>query len=55
MAVLSIKIRVDVPRKVAKEDWRAVVREQIEEVIPESVYFETDDGEEHEMTCEVVG
>jgi hypothetical protein len=55
MAVITLKITVTVPRKVAKEDWRAVVREQLEEVIPDTVYYETEDGEEHEMACEVTG
>jgi hypothetical protein len=53
MAVLTIKVRLAVPRKVSKEDWRAVVLEQIEECIPDTVYYETEDGEEHEMTVEV--
>jgi hypothetical protein len=56
MARLTIKVAVDVPRKVSAEggDWREIVMEQLTEQIPESVFYTTEDGEEFEMDCEVV-
>jgi hypothetical protein len=56
MARLTIKVAVNVPRKVSNEggDWREIVMEQLTEQIPESVFYTTEDGEEFEMDCEVV-
>lgn len=56
MARLTIKVAVDVPRKVTRDegDWREVVMEQLTENIPESVFYTTEDGEEIEIPCEVV-
>ena len=54
MPQVVIKVFVDVPRKVAREDWRAVVMEQLTEQIPESVYYTDGNDEEHEISCEVL-
>lgn len=54
MPRLTIKVSLTLPRRVAREDWEAVVREQLEEVIPETVYYTSEDGTEHEIPVEVV-
>lgn len=56
MARLTIKVAVDVPRKVTRDegDWREIVMEQLTEGIPDTVFYTTEDGEEIEMACEVV-
>jgi hypothetical protein len=53
---MTIKVAIDVPRAVSKEGdgWREIVSEQLVEGIPETVFYTTEDGEEHEMSCEVV-
>lgn len=53
MAKVSIKVSLDLPRKVAREDWHEVIKEQLTEQIPDTVYYETEDGEEHSISVEV--
>lgn len=55
MARLTIKLDIKLARGMGNEDWQAIVREQIEEVIPETVYYVTDDDVEHELAVEIVG
>jgi hypothetical protein len=55
MARVTIKIALNIPRAVNREDWHAVIREQLEEAIPETVYYTTEDGHEYEISAEVVG
>jgi hypothetical protein len=55
MPRMTIKVAVTLPRAVAREEaWREEVRSQLEEGIPETVWYITEDGEEHEISVEIV-
>jgi hypothetical protein len=51
----SVKVSVEVSRKLSQEgDFREVIQEQLIEAIPESVYYSDEDGNEHELSVEVI-
>jgi hypothetical protein len=55
MPRFAVKVFVDAPRKLTRAaDFKEVIQEQLTEVLPESVWYTDEDGEEHELSVEVV-
>jgi hypothetical protein len=55
MPRFTVKVFVDAPRGLTREEaFREVIQEQLSEVMPEAVYYTTEDGEEHELSVEMV-